>query len=534
MTGDRIMGSIIVTRLSIPTFLALMAAVMLFQVLARPAVPVDETRYLAVAWEMHLSGDAFHLTRNFESYSHKPPLLFWLINGLWLVTGVSDIAARLVGPAFALLAMAGTGLLAWQLWPQVEGIALRAVIALAGFTVFVAYGGATMFDALLTVVVLAGMGLIWRIGQWGASSRHWLLLGGVIGAGVLAKGPVIVVHLLPILLLIRWWAPEPPAWRDLARGVGIAILLALGIAALWLVPALMTGNAANWQDLLWAQTADRISGTLGHGRPFWFLWALLPVILFPWGWSWRLWRAVPGVVRGDAAGLFCAIWALSGMVLFTLIGGKQIHYLLPELPAVALLVARVLPLVGADRRDGSLAPMLPMVLSVIAVLFAVGVVPVGNGGADLAPAGAVILFAAVCLVLAAAAFRLPLMAGHLVLGVGLSLAAHMLVLTSRLYVAYDTAPIAARLAEAAPRGIAVVNLGYNAEFNFAGRLTVPVATPSASELAGWAMAHPKGLIVGQVASLPLPPAETIRFYGHDFGLWPVTEALISQVSGRAD
>ncbi|QLQ19291.1 MAG: hypothetical protein HZT43_12445 [Exiguobacterium profundum] len=45
-------------------------------------------------------------------------------------------------------------------------------------------------------------------------------------------------------------------------------------------------------------------------------------------------------MRADGAGRMLAIWALSAFVLFSLVGGKQLHYLLPELPAFAILVAR--------------------------------------------------------------------------------------------------------------------------------------------------------------------------------------------------
>src|SRR5689334_12374659 len=59
-----------------------------------PPLPIDETRYLAVAWEMHTSGDFLVPHLNGELYSQKPPLLFWLINAGWLVTGVHAWTAR--------------------------------------------------------------------------------------------------------------------------------------------------------------------------------------------------------------------------------------------------------------------------------------------------------------------------------------------------------------------------------------------------------------------------------------------------------
>ena len=59
------------------------AAVALAGVLLRPALPIDETRYLAVAWEMWARGDWLVPTKNFALYTHKPPLLFWTMNLVW-------------------------------------------------------------------------------------------------------------------------------------------------------------------------------------------------------------------------------------------------------------------------------------------------------------------------------------------------------------------------------------------------------------------------------------------------------------------
>src|SRR3989338_3924867 len=101
----------------IATVLIGLALVLMAMVAMRPLLPIDETRYLSVAWEMWLSNDQVHLTKNFESYTHKPPLLFWLINLVWLVTGVSELAGRLVGPATAVAMVAATGALAPLFWP---------------------------------------------------------------------------------------------------------------------------------------------------------------------------------------------------------------------------------------------------------------------------------------------------------------------------------------------------------------------------------------------------------------------------------
>ena len=65
------------------SWLPIAMALIAVAVLTRPAMPIDETRYLAVAWEMWQSGDYLVPHTNGLPYSHKQPLLFWLINFGW-------------------------------------------------------------------------------------------------------------------------------------------------------------------------------------------------------------------------------------------------------------------------------------------------------------------------------------------------------------------------------------------------------------------------------------------------------------------
>ncbi len=503
-------------------FLLLFAVVLTGFVLARPLLAIDETRYLAVAWEMHLSGDVFHLTRNFESYAHKPPLLFWLINLVWLGTGVTELAARLVGPAAGLGVVIATGLLARRLWPDLAGVGLRAMMILASFSVFAIYASATMFDALLSLLVIAGIASLWRIGTGRHGAGEWVIFGGILGLGVLAKGPVVLVHLFPALGLIGVWGGVPPAGRQILRGTGLAVLVALGVISVWLVPALLTGDAAFRHELLWTQTAARVTGEMGHGRPLWFLVALLPVIAFPWGWSWRVWIGVGRSWRADRGLWLCLIWFLGGVVVLSLVGGKQAHYLLPQLPALALVMARALPEAGWTSRGGSLAPLGAILAGLALLLISAGVVPqyLGDGISIGRVASAIggLAFIGVAI----GSWRLALGTGHVVLGLGMPVVLHGLLVAGGFGAALDTRPIADALVAVEPDGIAVIGMPYNADFNFKARMTGPVATPSdAVGLADWLGAHPKGWVIGPVGrtGAAAAPAQQWIYRGDPFGLW---------------
>ena len=78
---------------------ALWLGVVAVALASRPVLPVDETRYLAVAWEMWSRGDFVLPTLNGEAYSHKPPLLYWIIHAGWAAFGVNEWWPHLVALA---------------------------------------------------------------------------------------------------------------------------------------------------------------------------------------------------------------------------------------------------------------------------------------------------------------------------------------------------------------------------------------------------------------------------------------------------
>lgn len=505
-------------RVSYWAILAITALLLMALVAMRPLLPIDETRYLSVAWEMWQSHDPVHLTKNGEMYTHKTPLLFALINLVWMITGVSEYAARLVGPACAVAMVAGTGMLARRLWPQDKALPLRAMLALISFPVFLTYGSSTMFDALLGLCVLGGAAAIWRIGQGDHGARAWGGLGLALAFGIYAKGPVIFVHLLPMLLGIRLWADHPPRLGAATKGFGLALMVTLALVALWLVPTLATAPPAFIKELLWTQSAARVAGGMAHDRPMWFLIALLPLILFPWGWSWALWRGIAQAWRAEPALRFCGLWAVSALLLFSMISGKQVHYLLPAFPAVALMVG----FASAKSLRGWGAVGL-VIAAVLAIGLGQGLIVLPAHMDPIAPLWPLTGFGVALLALALLARFLPQNIGRVAVGAGFALGLHGVIVLTSLYPSYDGQALATRLAALAPDGLAVSNGEYHAEVNFLGRLTTPVAlTPDLDSLRIWAASHPQGTVFGRIKESPLTakPQEVFHFMGQDWGLWP--------------
>lgn len=472
-------------------------------VLLRPLLAVDETRYLTVAWEMWIGGSKIVPHLNGEVYSDKPPLLFWLVNLVWALVGTSDLPARMVAPLAGAGAVLLTGRLARALWPETPERAGRATWALAGSGVFLAYGSATMFDTLLTVATLCGIWAIWALARREALSRPAVLgLGAALALGVLAKGPVILLHVMPAALAYPLWRPGPQSLppRRFYAGLGLGVLACLALLALWLGPALILGDAGYRNDILWRQSAGRMVQSFAHDRPVWFFLALLPLFLWPFGWGRSL--AAVWTERASPQVRLLAIWAVAGLVAFSFVSGKQIHYLVPELAALALLLSVAAP--GVPGRLTRFVPLLPaLVLAVAGVAALLGLVPdktLPGGVSRLAVMAGLALLAATLALVARAKTPLAVLAP--VAPVTLILV-ELLVWRS-LWTDSDPGRIAALLAADADRGVATTDITYAGEFTYAARLPAPVTVlRDDAALAAWMQDHPGGLLL-TIAPLAQP------------------------------
>ncbi len=480
-------------RIDVPGRVPVWAICWLITVVAavtlRPPLPVDETRYLSVAWEMWLRGDFLVPHLNGEPYHHKPPLLFWLMTAGWSVFGVNDWWPRLVAPLFALIAMFWTGWLSRLIWPGEAAVARLAPTILAGSAFWTVFQTLTMFDMMLATCTIAGIGGVVSAWRTGALSG-WMIAALAIGIGVLAKGPAILLHILPVALLAPWWGralpsgPDRPlvSWKGWYFRLLLSVLIGAAIALLWAIPAGIRGGEEYRNMIFWGQSAGRIVESFDHARPFWWYAALLLPLLLPWPVWPRLWRAcrVSRVLQDGGLRLLVA-WVVPAFVTFSLISGKQLHYLLPEFPAFALLFAHLLAKTAdmeGRRFDGLIAALFFAVLGGATLLLpddpAFFDAPVWFHRLDTHWGWLLILAAGACWFWA----RRDVGRGVAVLAVSMSVLVAVVHLAARdsLAVAYDLRPIARELKAYEDNGKPLANFGaYHGQYQFLGRLTTPMA-----------------------------------------------------------
>ena len=519
--------------------------VMAAALFARPPLPVDETRYLAVAWDMWLEGHYLVPHLNGEPYSHKPPLLFWLINLGWWAFGVNEWWPRLIAPATGLASLFLAARLAAALWPSVGAARRFAPPLLFGGLYWALFTTLTMFDmllALFTLLALLGLVRAARRGGFGG----FALAGLAIGLGVLAKGPAILVHVLPAAVAAPWWAGRLDGATTPVRlggrwAIGVAAAVAIGaaIGLAWAVPAGSAGGPEYRDAILWGQSAGRMLDSFAHAEPWWLYVVVLPALLLPWT-VWPLaWRAARrlGAHWGDGGVRLCAVWFVAALLIFSTISGKQFHYLLPELPALTLLLARLLAAeADAPPRPGDAIP--PALLAALAGAAVVALPWVTALKAEapwldhLAAGWGLALIAAGAALVAAGRLNLAARLSMLAATAAVAVVAAHLALKPVLAAFYDLRPVAGRLAEWEGQGIALANFGkYHGQYHFLGRLKKPIAVVgvAASDERDFLAAHPTGRIVAYHDTLPerggAKPVEVFRFRSRVIAVWDAATVI---------
>jgi len=513
--------------------------------ISRSIAPVDETRYLAVAWEMWLNHNFLVPHLDGEPYSHKPPLMFWLINAGWWLFGVNEIWPRLLPALFQLGSLLLTVVIAKQLWPGRLDIMRHAPLILMTTLFWALYTTAVMFDFLLVFFVLCAVVGIIRVWKDNAWYSGWLLAGAAMGLGILAKGPVVLVYVLPPALLAPWWMENKScSWLKWYVSLVLATALAGGIALAWALPAAAAGGAQYAGQILWSQTAERMVHSMAHEKPFWWYLEAGPLLLLPWIIWPALWRAQIALYKSpfDAGVRFAIALLVPQFILLSLISGKQPHYLLPLFPPLALLFARSL---FTTEFSQQVTPHLrhPVIAALAIALLGITLLVLSRSAdllkqyawhSGISPAWGVSL-----LVIAAVVYRMRQRSLQQAVAV-MSGSAIAIWLVVYLSVIPLMAPIlnlqdaSQTIATLQANKIPVAHISrYDGQFHFLGRLQQPL--PSLiykKDAAAWAKQHPQGRIVAYYYKDARPDFDKIipdyhqPYRGGHMAIWQ-SETLLS-------
>lgn len=318
--------------------------------------PPDEPRFALVARDMVATGDWLLPRVGGEAYADKPPLFFWLLASGIEATHSLRIAFLL--PSF--LAAFGCVALVYdlgrRLWNREAGLA--GAVALLFTVQFVWQARQAQIDATLCFwTTLSLYGLLRHL-LLGPSWRWYAIGWAAAGLGVITKG----VGFLPLLILVPFALLRDPRWQprkpsgDGARWL-LGPLTFLAAISIWLVPMLIAANndptmAAYRDEILFDQTIKRYGNAWHHRQPFWYLLVeVIPALWLPLTllvpWLFVHWR--DALRSFDLRIALLASWIVLVVLFFSFSTGKRGVYVLPAVPALALLCAPYLAQVATRR-----------------------------------------------------------------------------------------------------------------------------------------------------------------------------------------
>jgi 4-amino-4-deoxy-L-arabinose transferase-like glycosyltransferase len=328
--------------------IAVTLTILWFALLAwRPLYDPDEGRYAEIPREMAAGGDWLIPHLDGLIYLEKPPLQYWLTAATFRAFGQSEFTARL-----------WTGIAGYASLIMVFFVGSRLWGVRAGQTALLLTGASTLFDLLahqltldmvLSACLLASLACFlmaesdassggaasgrarkWMLGCWAAMALAMLTKGLI---GVLVPAATLAIYLL--------WNRDFGVLRRLNIRWGLPLFTL--IAAPWFVMA-ARANSAFLHFFFIREHFQRFLTPIEHrSEPWWYFAPVLAVGILPW-----LAQAVRALIQPlrspaprrsfDPARVLWA-WSVFVLVFFSTSDAKLIPYILPALPALALLAS---------------------------------------------------------------------------------------------------------------------------------------------------------------------------------------------------
>ncbi len=329
---------------------------------------VDETEplFAEAARQMHVTGNWITPYFNEQTRFDKPPLIYWLMAITYRILGVNEWAARLpsslsamalVGLSFNVIRRFGCPSLV-----NLSSHAPQAQRSSSNFTAWVStiililtpemilWGRLGVSDMLLTGCMGTAL-LTFFVGYAHpnpSQQQPWYLTCFILLAlAVLAKGPVGIV--LPVLIILTFLLYVGQLRRVLQE---MPLLLGSGLFLLLTVPwyvLVIVANGKTYLDSFFGyHNIERFTSVVNnHSAPWYFYFVVVLLGFAPWSaglpWAiarlqvWRLthWRQQ---ARADQLGLFALSWFGGIFLFFTFAVTKLPSYVLPLMPAAAILV----------------------------------------------------------------------------------------------------------------------------------------------------------------------------------------------------
>ena len=341
-----------------------------------PPYHSDENYYVESTRNMVESGD--YLTPIYQDKKRfaKPILYYWLMSASYKIFGVSLISARLTSAIFGSLAIGLLYILSGRLF---DGrVALYSSLILPATYMHFQISRWATTDIVMNFFILLALYFFIRLYQSNFAEKKYIHLFYLAMAfGFMTKGPPAIIIPGMIVLAFLLVTGKKRCLSQMLIGRGLVIFLMVTLP--WFATMLFLHGNEFKNHIIGAEITNR----LVHDTPYslYFFGALfryhLPWIFFfivaifhQLGTVNYSRATVSGVseyfiqvfnsikthvrflfARENESVLFCYIWILVCLILFTLVRTEHSRYMLPASAAVSMLVAKIFADMGKSGAD---------------------------------------------------------------------------------------------------------------------------------------------------------------------------------------
>ena len=329
-----------------------------------------EPMFVEAARQMVITGDWVTPYWNGETRFDKPPLTYWLVGLSFRVFGMNEWGARIPSALAAIAvvilgfytlkyfgfsgqketnssptklwitACIGAGIIAlnpfWIAWGRtgVSDMFLSSGIALALLSFFLGYGYS---ETSSKVYFGLSIGKWWYIGYW-----------VFMALGVLAKGPVaLVLPGITVIVFLLYVGRFIEVVKETPWLLGIASFIVISVP--WFILVTLAHGKEYIETFFGLHNVQRFTSVVSRHPGAWYYY--IPVImvgLLPWSiylplaiaklkvWQRKKWVNSP---RSHHLGIFCLCWFLVVLIFFSSSVTKLAGYVLPLIPAGAIIIA---------------------------------------------------------------------------------------------------------------------------------------------------------------------------------------------------
>ncbi|MDJ0845699.1 ArnT family glycosyltransferase [Crocosphaera sp.] len=329
-----------------------------------------EPMFVEAARQMVITGDWVTPYWNGETRFDKPPLTYWLVGLSFQVFGVNEWGAR-VPSALAAISVVILGFYtlkkfgfsrakettktSTKLW--FSAWIGAAIIALNPF--WIGWGRTGVSDMFLSSgIALASLSFFLGYGYSETSSRSYFGLSAsrwwyiaywvFMALGVLAKGPVaLVLPGLTVIVFLVYVGRFIEVVKETPWLLGIGSFLLISVP--WFVLVTLEHGQEYIDTFFGLHNVQRFTSVVSrHPGAWYYYFPVIMVGLLPWSIylplaiaKLRIWQRQKWVnsSRTTHLGIFCLCWFLVVLIFFSSSVTKLAGYVLPLMPAAAIMIA---------------------------------------------------------------------------------------------------------------------------------------------------------------------------------------------------